>query len=110
MKIRSAVVVSLAGISLAAGAFAVSPSVRAVANETAAMIEVEGEGAKYWSRWRGPSGQGIVRTGKYRDTWSPTEGVKWKTAVPGRGHSSPIVWGDHIFLTTEYDDGARLSM
>jgi outer membrane protein assembly factor BamB len=110
MQIRSAVVFSVAGISLAAGAFALSPSVRAAVDAAATMIEVEGEGAKYWSRWRGPSGQGIVRTGKYRDTWSPTEGVKWKSAVPGRGHSSPIVWGDHIFLTTEYDDGARLSM
>jgi outer membrane protein assembly factor BamB len=75
-----------------------------------AMIEVEGEGAKYWTRWRGPSGQGLVTTGKYTDKWSPTAGVKWKVPVPGRGHSSPIIWGDHIFLTTEREDGAKLSM
>ena len=74
------------------------------------MIEVEGEGAKYWTRWRGPSGQGIVRSGNYTDKWSPTERVKWKVPVPGRGHSSPIIWGDQIFLTTEHDGGARLSM
>lgn len=74
------------------------------------MIEVEGEGAKYWTRWRGPSGQGIVKSGKYTDKWSATEGVKWKVPVPGRGHSSPIIWGDHIFLTTEREDGAKLSM
>ena len=36
--------------------------------------------------------------------------MKWKVPVPGRGHSSPIVWGDNIFLTTAQDDGAKLSM
>jgi outer membrane protein assembly factor BamB len=110
MTIRTAVLVSVAALSLAAGALGWAPAVRAAANVAATMIEVEGEGAKYWSRWRGPSGQGIVKSGKYRDKWSPTDGIKWKSAVPGRGHSSPIVWGDHIFLTTEYDNGARLSM
>ena len=78
--------------------------------ETVSMIEVEGEAAKYWTRWRGPSGQGIVKNGKYTDKWSATERVKWKVPVPGRGHSSPIVWGDNIFLTTAHDDGAKMSV
>jgi outer membrane protein assembly factor BamB len=73
------------------------------------MIEVAGEGAKYWPRWRGPSGQGHVPAGQYTDKWSPNASV-WKTAVPGRGNSSPIVWGDRIFLTTGYGNGERLSM
>ena len=109
MRIRSAALVSVAGFALAGGAATLAPAVRAAA-DAVAMIEVEGEGARYWTRWRGPSGQGIVRSGAYTDKWSPTEGVKWKVPVPGRGHSSPIIWGDHVFLTTEYDDGARLSM
>ena len=46
------------------------------------MIEVEGEGAKYWSRWRGPSGQGIVKAGKYTRQVVPDQGVKWKVPVP----------------------------
>ena len=74
------------------------------------IIPVEGEGALYWPRWRGPSGQGEVATGNFVDTWSATTNVKWKVPVPGRGHSSPIVWKDHIFLTTARDGGARLSM
>jgi outer membrane protein assembly factor BamB len=74
------------------------------------MIPVEGEGAKYWPRWRGPSGQGHVAPADYVDTWSNTANVKWKTEVPGRGHSSPIVWNDHIFLTTARDGGSRVSM
>jgi outer membrane protein assembly factor BamB len=71
------------------------------------MIEVEGEGAKYWPRWRGPSGQGVVAGKGYVDSWSDTDNVLWRTPVPGRGHSSPIVWADRIFLTTGYPDGRR---
>jgi outer membrane protein assembly factor BamB len=74
------------------------------------LIPVEGEGAKYWPRWRGPSGQGLVAGTNYVDTWSHTTNVKWRAPVPGRGHSSPIVWRNHIFLTTDEDNGAKLSM
>jgi outer membrane protein assembly factor BamB len=80
------------------------------AREPVALIGAEGEGAKYWPRWRGPSGQGHVAGVNYVDTWSATTNVVWKVAVPGRGHSSPIVWGDHIFLTTANEAGSRLSM
>src|SRR5262245_44478708 len=62
------------------------------AESTATMVEVTGEGAKYWPRWRGPSGQGLVKDKGYPDTWSDTENVRWKAPVPGRGNSSPIVW------------------
>jgi outer membrane protein assembly factor BamB len=74
------------------------------------IVPVEGEGAKYWPRWRGPSGQGHVVEAAYPDTWSPTSRVQWKATVPGRGNSSPVVWGDRVFLTTARDDGRRLSM
>jgi outer membrane protein assembly factor BamB len=110
MKIALLALAPLAGFALAAAAIVPPPVIDEAANVAAAMIEVEGEGARYWSRWRGPSGQGIVKAGKYTDKWSPTQGVKWKVPVPGRGHSSPIVWGDHIFITTAHDDGAKVSM
>ena len=74
------------------------------------MIVIEGEGAKYWPRWRGPSGQGYVVGTNYVDAWSATDNVKWKAVVPGLGHSSPIVWRDRIFLTTSSLAGDRLSM
>jgi outer membrane protein assembly factor BamB len=74
------------------------------------MIAVEGEGARYWSRWRGPSGQGLAGADEYPDTWSGTTNVVWKTPVPGQGNSSPIAWADRIFLTTAYDGGRRLSV
>ena len=111
MRTHHALLLPAAALVIAGAALAVAPSPHAAAPAAdAAMIEVEGEGAKYWPRWRGPSGQGLVKAGKYRDRWSPTEGIKWKAPVPGRGHSSPIVWGDHIFMTTAHDDGARVSL
>ena len=73
------------------------------------MVGVEGEGAKYWPIWRGPTGQGLA-AGAYPDTWSATENVLWKKPVPGSGNSSPVVWGDRIFLTTAYERGRRVSL
>lgn len=77
---------------------------------TVELIPVDGEGARYWPRWRGPSGQGFVVGTDYPDRWSATENVRWRSAVPGRGHSSPIVWDDRLFLTTATDNGARVWM
>jgi outer membrane protein assembly factor BamB len=89
-------------IALAAASAAPAPSVR--------MIEPDGIAARYWPRWRGPSGQGLVPDGAYPDRWSATQNVVWRAPVAGRGNSSPIVWGDRIFLTTAYDGGERLSL
>ena len=74
------------------------------------MVPVETEANRYWSRWRGPSGQGVVAGTGYTDRWSATEHVLWRTSVPGRGNSSPIVWADQIFLTTSQEGGRRLSV
>jgi len=78
--------------------------------EPVRLIPAEGEAAKYWPRWRGPSGQGHVTGTNYTDTWSNTQNVRWRLPIPGLGHSSPIVWRDHIFLTTATDDGATVWM
>jgi outer membrane protein assembly factor BamB len=73
------------------------------------MIPVDGAARSYWSRWRGPSGQGLAADSGYVDAWSDSQNVVWRARVPGRGHSSPIVWGDRVFLTTSYGDG-RVSL
>ena len=99
---------SLAALLVAAGVVVV---LRAQpAPDTVRLIPAEGEAAKYWPRWRGPSGQGHVEGTNYTDTWSATQNVKWRVQIPGLGHSSPIVWKDHIFLTTATDDGATVSL
>ena len=74
------------------------------------MVPPPNDGERYWPRWRGPSGQGVVDGTGYVDTWSATTNVRWRTPVPGSGHSSPIVWSDRIFLTTSRDGGRRLSV
>ncbi len=75
------------------------------ADEPVRMIEVEGEGRKYWPRWRGPSGQGLVEGAGYPDEWTEQQNLAWKTPIPGSGNSSPIIWGARIFLTTAYEQG-----
>ena len=52
-----------------------------------------------WPGWRGPSGDGISPEKNIPTKWSATENVAWKVAIPGEGHSSPVIWGDRIFLT-----------
>jgi len=74
------------------------------------IIAPTGRAKAFWAQWRGPSGQGLVEGTGYRDSWSDPEGILWRVPVPGSGNSSPIVWEDHIFLTTSYDGGARLSL
>ena len=68
-------------LSLLLAAFLLAPAARVHVPpaEDVEMIAVEGEGAKYWPRWRGPSGQGLVAGKGYVDRWSDTENVKWKT-------------------------------
>jgi len=53
-----------------------------------------------WPQWRGPSGQGISEEKNLPADWTTTKNIKWKASIPGRGHSSPIVWGNRVFLTT----------
>ena len=53
-----------------------------------------------WPQWRGPDGQGISTEKNLPTVWSATKNIKWKTPIAGRSHSSPIVWGNKIFLTT----------
>ena len=52
-----------------------------------------------WPGWRG-EGRGISPEKNLPLKWSEDEGVRWKTPIAGAGHSSPIVWGNHIFVTT----------
>jgi outer membrane protein assembly factor BamB len=52
-----------------------------------------------WPRWRGPLDDGMAR-GDAPLEWGPSKNIAWQAAIPGRGHSSPVIWGDRIFLTT----------
>lgn len=58
----------------------------------------------HWPQWRGPSFDGMAR-GDAPTAWGDTSNLKWKVDIPGRGHSTPVIWGDRIFLTTAIPTG-----
>ena len=60
-----------------------------------------------WPRFRGLHSGAVPDDPSLPDTWSETENVVWKTAVPGLGWSSPVIWDDHIFLTSAVAAGAE---
>lgn len=67
------------------------------------------ESAEYnWPQWRGPLGNGVAPNADPPVEWSETNNVRWKVALPGRGHSTPIVWGDRVFLTAAVPIGDAL--
>ena len=61
--------------------------------------------AENWTRFRGPNGQGVSSEADLPVTWSASENVAWKTSIPGNGWSSPIVYDQHLFLTTATEEG-----
>lgn len=63
-----------------------------------------------WPQFRGPTGQGHSDAKGLPLTWSETENVKWKTPIHGKAWSSPVVFGDQVWLTTATADGRELSV
>ena len=58
----------------------------------------------HWPQWRGPFFNGVARTGAPVE-FSDTKNIKWKIEIPGRGFSTPVIWGDKIFLTNAIPTG-----
>ena len=63
--------------------------------------------ADNWPAWRGPNGDGVCAERNLPLTWSATENVRWKVALPEPCNSTPVIWGNHVFLTQGLDDGRR---
>ncbi|HZO51958.1 MAG TPA: PQQ-binding-like beta-propeller repeat protein [Bryobacteraceae bacterium] len=60
---------------------------------------------EHWPHWRGPRKTGVATTAA-PVKWSATENVAWKVDIPGRGFSTPVTWGEKLFLTTAIPQGA----
>ena len=69
------------------------------------IITASAQEQENWARFRGPNGQGISKETGLPVNWSSTENIAWKTDIPGEGWSSPVVWNNHIFLTTATEEG-----
>src|SRR5215207_526866 len=61
----------------------------------------------FWPQWRGPLGTGAAPTAEPPLKWSETENVKWKVKIPGFGSSTPIIWGDRVFILTAIPTGKK---
>lgn len=61
-----------------------------------------------WHQWRGPFATGFTPKAKPPLKWNEEENIKWKTVLPGSGHSTPIVWEDTIYLTATIPEGEKL--
>ena len=61
-----------------------------------------------WPQWRGPLGTGVAPHADPPVEWSETKNIRWKVALPGKGHSTPIVWGDRVFHTAAVPYGDAL--
>ena len=69
-------------------------------------------GVENWPGWRGPRGDGTSREARIPTKWNGQTGdnIAWKTEIPGTGHSSPIVWGERVFVMTSLDDQSERAL
>ncbi len=73
-----------------------------------AIVIGQAQKLDHWPQWRGPFFNGMAR-GDAPTTWSDSTNIKWKATIPGRGFSTPIIWGDKIFLTTAIPTGKTVT-
>ncbi|MFM7864352.1 MAG: PQQ-binding-like beta-propeller repeat protein, partial [Planctomycetaceae bacterium] len=69
------------------------------------LLPAEAQEASVWPQFRGPGARGVALGSGLPEVWSATENVAWKRDLPGRGWSSPVVWGGSVFLTTVVNTG-----
>src|SRR5580765_5866465 len=56
-----------------------------------------------WPAWRGPEANGVTSEQNLPSEWSDSKNIRWKTPLPDRGNSTPIVWGNRVFITQAID-------
>ena len=73
-----------------------------------ALTSVAATASDNWPQFRGPSGDGHTDASQIPLSWSPTENIAWQTDIPGTGWSSPVIWGDRVWMATATDEGHSL--
>ena len=68
----------------------------------------ETAGERFWPQWRGPDANGVSKHADPPIEWSETRNIRWKVEIPGRGSSSPVVWGDRLYLLTAVPAGTTV--
>ena len=64
---------------------------------------------KFWGQWRGPRANGVSTTAKPPTEWGESKNVRWKVELPGRGTSTPVIWGDRVYVLTASPVGVELA-
>lgn len=72
------------------------------------LLAGAGFGADNWPQFRGPDGNGHSDAADLPLTWSETNHITWKTPIHDRAWSSPVIWGNQVWMTTAAEDGTRL--
>ncbi len=72
------------------------------------LLAVPSAGAEYWNQFRGPHGDGQATSKSLPLQWSENRNISWKTAIHGKAWSSPVVWGEQIWMTSATEDGKEL--
>jgi len=70
---------------------------------------ISASAAERWTQFRGPDGAGVSDATGLPIEWSETHNIRWKTALPGKAWSSPVVWDEQVWVTNATEDGKRLS-
>ena len=64
--------------------------------------------AENWPQWRGPFGTGVSTEKGLPTEWSRDQNIAWRTELGGLGVSSPVVWGDRVFVTYQIGAGDEI--
>lgn len=107
MNVRMPTLMLLAGILLTESMVDMPRSANADNARESTPAALPDVAAADWPWWRGPTLDGKSRDREVVTQWSTTENVVWKTNLPGRGHSSPILWGNRVMVTTADEASAK---
>ena len=94
-------------VGLLTGAQVLAESGRGPRQDPSSQPAAENAG-RYWPQWRGPMATGVATRADPPVEWSETRNIRWKISLPGTGHSTPIVWGERVFLTAAVPYGDPL--
>ncbi|MEZ6016465.1 MAG: PQQ-binding-like beta-propeller repeat protein [Planctomycetota bacterium] len=95
-------------LTLTISVLAASGSQASLGAPAAVVNKATRDVAETWPNWRGPDTNGVARSERAPTVWSEDKNIRWKVAVPGLGSSTPIVWGDTLYVTSAIEaEGAE---
>lgn len=88
----------------------VASSLAKAADQSLTLVAAKKASSTDWPRWRGPSADNVADNRNLPLRWSQTENVRWSAKLPGWGTSSPVVFGNRIFVTSQVEESGKKSL